>query len=140
MIKSKLLEPYDKNGNCVFIKKTYGVYLIYKDKVLRYVGFSKTNVYKTLYRHFQKWDVSVQARTTYKNLKDIKVIVIYTDTPQQAYDLEKAIIIKKNPKDNPNKYLQYTTDKKEDKVYNLYTGSKVTDIITNQKYNDNEPF
>jgi hypothetical protein len=140
MIKTKRLRPYDNKGNIIFTKKTCGTYLIYKDDILRYVGFSKNNVYRTLYRHFQQWKTSVQVRTTYTNLKGITVEVFYTNTPLQADRLEKAIIINRKPIDNPNKYLQYTTDKQEDKIFDLYTNEPAKDIVKNNKYSDEEPF
>jgi hypothetical protein len=84
-----------------------------------------------MYRHFQSWNDKRQIRVTYYNLKDIKVRVIYTNTPQQASKLEKALIIKLKPTDNPTQYwLNYDTDKSEDKIYNNFMELNSTDIIT----------
>jgi len=136
LVKSALLPPYYFKDNAMRRSATFnernksGVYMIYKNKVLRYVGFSASNVYKSLYRHFEEWNDRQQKRVTYTNLKDIKVRVIYC-SPTRAYSLEKALIIKLKPKDNPLKYwITNTTDKKENEIYNMYTGEKVTDIIT----------
>lgn len=102
MKKTKFLEPYT-NGKTTFPKRnTPGVYLIKKDGVVRYVGMSRTDVYKTLYRHFQSWDDPRQIRVVYKYLKGISVRVVYT-TPDQATKLESALIIKLKPTDNPAK-------------------------------------
>ena len=150
-LRSKKLPPYDKDGNTLFNRRnTSGVYLIYKKVTilgnskyqLSYVGYSGTNLYKTLYRHFEDWSASAQTRTTYKNLKNIRVEVIYTNTAEQAFNLEKALIIKLKPKDNPNKYENYTKDlKKVKQAYDLYTGLPLKDLIYNKKQdNEEDPF
>lgn len=115
MIKSKLNSPY-KNGKPFYTAKTPGVYLIYKNSQLVYVGFSSYNVYKTLYRHFQYWNDPTQVRVTY-SAKDpnIKVRVIYT-TALRAKKLEKAIILKYKPKDNPDKYESYSLNHQDKKI------------------------
>lgn len=144
MYKTKVLPPYQDNGHTTFNKRaTSGVYLIYKKNLLRYVGYSATNLYRTLYRHFQNWESSYfgQRRVIYKNLKDIKVLCVYTDNALQAENLEKAIIIKKNPSDNPHKYKKYTTEPKEDKAYKIYTNAPTNDIIFNPNLKDEDlPF
>ena len=85
-----------------------------------------------MYRHFQSWEDKNQSRVTYKNLKDIKVRVIYTNTPKQAYDLEKACIIKLKPKDNIQQYwLNYDTSPSEEKIYDLMSNEEVQPIIIN---------
>lgn len=117
------------------LRNVGGVYLIYKNGTLVYCGFSKNNVYRTLYRHFQEWGTSNQVRTVYTNLKGITVRVIYCKDGNQASRLEKAIIIKHKPRDNQNKYDLYTTDKREEEVYNLVTGEKEKPIIVNQEEN-----
>jgi len=138
MIKSALFEPYYFKKNSMRRSTTFntrnkpGVYMIYKNGVLRYVGFSKTNLYRTMYRHFVPWPDETQKRVVYLNLKGIKCRVIYCDAVK-AGNLEKALIIKLKPKDNELKYWQTnTTDTKEEKVYSLYTGAQVKDIIINQ--------
>ena len=144
MYKTKVLPPYQDNGHTTFNKRaTSGVYLIFKKNILRYVGFSSTNLYRTLYRHFQKWEGTYfgQRRVIYKNLKDIKVLCIYTDNAAQAENLEKALIIKKKPIDNPHKYKKYTTEPKEDKAYTTYTSAPTSDIIYNPNLKDEDiPF
>jgi len=117
MIKSKLNPPY-KNGKPFYTAKQPGVYLIYKNSQLVYVGFSSYNVYKTMYRHFQRWNDPTQVRVIYNpNDPGIKVRVIYT-TAARSKKLEKALILKYAPKDNPEKYNSYVLDKKSEKVLN----------------------
>jgi hypothetical protein len=85
---------------------------------LVYVVFSSYNFYKTIYRHFQRWNDSTQVRVIYNpNDPGIKVRVIYT-TAARSKKLEKALILKYQPKDNPEKYNSYILDKKSEKVLN----------------------
>lgn len=116
MIKSRQNSPYI-NGKPYYTAQRPGTYLIYRSGRLIYVGFSSYNVYKTLYRHFQSWYDPRQIRVTYdKNDPNIKVRVIYT-TAARARKLEKAIIIKYQPKDNPDKYENYLDlNRQESKV------------------------
>ena len=115
MIKSKLNAPY-KNARPFYTAERPGVYLIYKNGSLVYVGYSSYNVYKTLYRHFQSWNDPTQVRITYsKDDPNIKVRVIYT-TAARSRKLEKALILKYAPKDNPDKYQNYVLDKKSAEV------------------------
>lgn len=124
MKRTKLLPPYDDEGRTNFPARNLpGVYLIYKEgkatpfgnaaPVLRYVGFGSRDVYKALYRHFQVWnDRQAEAgdrgpRTVYKVRKGVKVRVIYCNTPAQARELEKALILKHQPPDNPDKLELY---------------------------------
>jgi len=132
MKKTKLKPPYTDEKKTTFkARKKSGCYLIYKNNVLRYVGYSGADVYKAMYRHFQSWNDKRQIRITYYNLKDIKVRVIYTNTPQQASKLEKALIIKLKPTDNPSQYwLNYDIDKSEEKIYTNYIETKASDIMT----------
>jgi len=102
--KTRILAPYNKEGKANFpARNKSGVYLIYKGENLSYVGHSKTDLYKTMYRHFQSWDDKTQVRVSYKNSTQCKVRVIYC-SPMNAVKLEKALIIKYKPKDNPEKY------------------------------------
>ena len=113
IFKQRRLKPYHANGKTTFnVQNKPGVYLIYVDDKIDYVGYSGTNLYKTLYRHFQKWNDPNQTRVTYnKNRNDITVRVVYTVTPNHAFKLEKALINKYKPKSNPSQYLDYTPTK-----------------------------
>ena len=115
MIKSRKHPAY-KNGKPYFTAKRPGVYLIYQNNELVYVGHSSYDLYKTMYRHFQRWNDPKQARVTYSpENTNIKVRVIYT-TAIRAKKLEKALILKYQPKDNPEKYENFVLDKKSEKV------------------------
>ena len=133
--KTKAAPPYyndkGKDKTTFNARNIGGVYLIFKKDRLVYCGYSKNNLYRTLYRHFQEW-TSPQSRTVYYNFKDVTVTVIYCKIGSQAAALEKAIIIKHKPKDNVHKYDLYTNDQKENDIYNLVTGLKVKPIITNE--------
>ena len=150
--KSKLYAPYDKNGKTNFpIRNKSGVYLIYKKQTLSagnklklvYVGFSTKDLYKTMYRHFQNWDGYIlpdQTRVIYKNTKNIKIRVCYTNTAQQANQLETALILKYKPKDNPRKYEKYAADKNEIKILDQFESLESKPIIVNKQYNEEDPF
>lgn len=120
--RTKALPPYQPDGSTTFpLRNRPGVYLIYRtssdvlgeSKQLRYVGFSASDVYKALYRHFQEWndrqaDAGLrEARTVFKVRGTVKVRVVYTRTAAQARELEKALIIKHRPPDNPDKLELY---------------------------------
>jgi len=106
--KTKLVRPYT-NGKPT-LKRLYkpGTYIIYKEsgvnkpRVPVYVGFSASNVYKTLYRHFQSWNDRTQVRTTYSKTGPYKVRVILSG-PKTAEKLERLLLSKLQPKDNPRK-------------------------------------
>jgi len=111
---SRLIPPYDKNGrsNLGFANRQSGVYLIYKNGNLVYVGYSATNLYKTCHRHFQRWDAKYQRVVTYvKQLarNDFKVRVVLCSA-SRAEKLEKALIVRHKPKDNPDKLPGYQLD------------------------------
>ena len=126
--RTRLKTPYDADGKTNFpARNAPGVYLIYKEganafgkeaRELRYVGYSKSDVYKALYRHFQTWNDRLidlgkrNERITYKFRSNYKVRVIYTRTGAQAMELETALILKYEPRDNPDKlkFLELTTD------------------------------
>jgi hypothetical protein len=120
MKRTRLLKPYKEDGSTTFPARNLpGVYIIYKaggllsDPALKYVGFSARDVYKALYRHFQVWnDKQVNRgergeRVTYSPPGAYRVRVIYTRTAAQARELEKALILKHQPPDNPDKLEGY---------------------------------
>lgn len=112
MIKTRQNAPY-KNGKPFYTAKQAGVYLIYRAGELVYVGYSQSNLYRTLYRHFQTWNDPTQARVTYNPTDEkIKVRVIYTP-PSKAQKLERALILKYQPTDNATKYDTYLFTKKD---------------------------
>lgn len=94
-------------------KRQNGVYLIkYKGKIV-YIGYSAGSLYKTITRHFQSWKDQSQIRITYPQSEVYKIRIVYTRTGNQAAELERALILKYKPKDNPNKYENYLFTKNE---------------------------
>lgn len=117
------------------IKNVPGVYMIYKGKKLLYVGFSGSNLYKTMYRHFQVWNDKQQQRIKFKK-SGYKVRIIFC-TAAQAQRLETYLIQKLKPKFNK---LQYQADFEQaksggevEKFYNI------KDIVTINP-GEEEPF
>lgn len=119
MKRTKLLAPYKADGSTTFpARQKRGVYLIYRvplfgEPKLLYVGFSGVDVYKALYRHFQAWN-DRQARigqrderVTFNPPGSYRVRVIYPRTKAEAAELERALIVKHQPPDNPDKLELY---------------------------------
>jgi hypothetical protein len=128
MRKFRRQTPYNNNGSTNF-RYTYGksgCYIIYKKDKPVYVGISKTNVYKAMYSHFQSWHDKTQERITYKS-KAMKLFLcrVILCSPMQAVRLEKMLILKYKPKDNPEKYLNFTAEKPDVKVYDDFIGAPV---------------
>ena len=107
LLKSRFIVPYNgANSNLKFASGKPGVYLIAIRGEIRYIGYSESNTEKTCLRHFQSWDDKAQTRVTYRSRVDVTVRVILT-TAARAAELEKALIIKLRPVDNPNKLNAY---------------------------------
>lgn len=110
------LKPYRRNAagqlvpNLPHLKKKgsqAGTYLIKKsgsNKIL-YVGYSETQLYKTIYRHFQAWNDQAQERTTYD--KEGYSVKIFFTTPAKAAKLEQYFIKKYEPQDNKDINVYY---------------------------------
>ena len=121
MKKYRFIKPYLDDGKTNLretIEKS-GVYLIHKKGDVKpvYVGMSGTNLYKTILRHFQSWE-DKQTRVTYP--KQGYLVRVVTCTPLQAAKLERALIVKYKPKDNPNKYDNYMLDLTDKKAIQVY--------------------
>lgn len=104
-------------------KNQKGVYILKKNNEIIYIGYSGSNLYKTLTRHFQSWEDRKQIRITYSKSENIKARVIFTSTAAQAAKLEKALILKYKPVDNPNKYEQYELKLSDENLINNYQES-----------------
>ena len=119
--QTKFFKPYAKPGstNLKFTEGKAGVYIIKRKGTTKplYVGMSQSNLYKTITRHFQSWADASQVRVTYSQKADIVIRVIIT-TPKQAERLERYLILKYKPSDNPRKVQQYEL--------NLYDKTVVT--------------
>lgn len=124
--KTRFLPAYINNRpNPALVRSNYkkpGVYLIKVNGKLKYIGYSFTNVYKSFTRHFQRWDDPRQIRVTYPKTAYVTARLIYTNTGIQAMNLEKALILKYKPEDNPNKYNQYELNLKDQIILDDYTG------------------
>lgn len=102
---SKFFPPYyEKNDvdHCT-LKTTFqtesGVYFLKnKEGEITYIGSSKTNLYKTIYRHFQDWSSSTQKRVTYGKYSHTLRIIL--TTPTQSLRVETYLLNKHVPKDN----------------------------------------
>lgn len=130
ILKQRRLKPYQYNGKTTFnLRGKSGVYLIYKGNTIVYIGYSGTDIYKTLYRHFQKWTDKNQKRVTYQDLKNITVRVVYTATKNHAFRLEKSLIVKYKPADNPTQYEEFTPTKADVKKVNEYFDQNTSPIV-----------
>ena len=116
MRKTKYFRPYQKSGktNLAKFQGKSGVYIIKApgSEKLLYVGHSKTDIYKTVTRHFQSWNDRSQIRVTYSQKSDLLIRIVLT-TPNQAPILERALIVKHKPKDNPYKFELFSPSKEE---------------------------
>lgn len=127
--KFRRQKPYTSDGktNFRYTNGKSGVYLIYKGDKIVYVGFSGYNVYKTMYRHFQSWSDASQVRVSYnakRKNSPYKVRVVLA-SPKRAERLEKMLILKHKPKDNPMKYLTYSPTPADNKAIREYLGTPV---------------
>jgi hypothetical protein len=133
MKKFKFLPPYTDKGKCNFpeAKERSGIYIIKENAKIVYVGESGYNLYKTLYRHFQRWNHKYQEVVTYAaKLKQNKYTVrLVFCTAKQAIALEKALIIKYNPRDNEQKYKNYQLDFYDNKALENYNKTEQTDEV-----------
>ena len=126
---SRFIKPYKSTGKTSLpelINKS-GVYLIKENSRLVYVGMSQTNLYRTMYRHFEQWSHNGQGVITYvsklkKNDYTVRVVLC---SKVQAGRLEKALIKKHRPRDNENKYKSYELVLEDTKVFTDYTSTEV---------------
>lgn len=94
-----------------------GVYIIKKGNKNLYVGFSRSDVTQTMYRHFYPWNDSQYRATFNPDDKELRARVVYTNKPDQAATLEKALITKLKPALN---YQVPKTDAKNQTIYSKY--------------------
>jgi len=134
VVKNNKLKPNLRIGAK---KYNTGVYFVKdaKTNVILYVGYSGSNLYKTMYRHFQVWNDKQQQRIKFKK-SGYKVRIIFC-TAAQAQRLETYLIQKLKPKFNK---LQYQADFEQaksggevEKFYNI------KDIVTINP-GEEEPF
>ncbi len=125
--KVRTRPPYDKAGrsNFRFTLARAGVYIIRENGKVVYIGFSATNLYKTMHRHFQQWNHRGQPVVTYVNkFRRNKYTVSVTLTgARTAALLETALIRKYKPRDNPGK-IEFALSKPEKKIANDWIKEK----------------
>ena len=138
MLKIRLKEPYRKGNmsdyqrsNISEAKGKKGIYMIYKNGTLRYIGYSETDLEKTCLRHFQSWADDRQVRVTYKR-QDCKVRLCIINSARSAALLEEALIFKHKPIDNPNKLRQLELSKQHFEVVTQF-------VNENQYWKEGEP-
>lgn len=120
MKKYKAAPVYQKPGktNINHLWGKSGVYLLFRPGASRpcYIGMSGANLYKTITRHFQAWDQKERVRVTYSQSAGIRIRAVLC-TPAQAARLERALILKLKPVDNPDKLEAYAPSAQEVKAY-----------------------
>lgn len=127
LFKSRNIPVYTKNGksNIEFSRGKAGVYMIYAPNgILRYIGYSGSQLEKTILRHFQSWEDNKQVRVSYANKSLYSVRIVLT-TPTRAAALERALIVKYKPVDNPNKLSLYMPAKEEIQLLDEFENSFV---------------
>ena len=134
--KTRFVKPYkEKNGkpvvNLPTCAKCYesGVYLIKSDRTgkIIYIGYSATNLYKTITRHFQKWNDKKQNRFVYdKNKYTIRVIFT---TSERAALLEKYLIEKLQPRDNKMKYENYLSERESAQAERIEKNAEFISVL-----------
>jgi len=126
MKKFKFQPPYKAPGKTTFpgTRNRSGVYLIKEDGKIVYIGYSGSNLYRTMYRHFEAWSHS-QKVVTYKGMMKSKnyTIRVVLCTTIQAARLERALIIKYQPRDNDEKYKGYQLKFPDEKIRDEYFNS-----------------
>jgi hypothetical protein len=154
MKKSRWIDPYTQNANGRLIPSIRdcwtcaqaGVYLIRHKQTgtIVYVGSSTTQLKKTIYRHFEVWNDRQPGtnrrfeRVTYPK-KGYYEIRFFKCTPDQAHKIERYLIRKLEPKDNPLKYNRIKQD--EHKAgEKLYKKALQSNVIPAADYLEPAPF
>lgn len=127
----KFRPPYRSGGRTSYpeTKDRSGVYLIKEDGRLVYVGYSGSNLYRTMYRHFERWRHRSQEVVTYHNRRNAYTVRVVLCTPAQAARLERALIIRHRPRDNENKYEQYQLDFYDKAAVRTYDAAPVETVV-----------
>lgn len=119
-----IFRPYTPAGNYTLKVTGAGVYVLRESGKIVYIGFSGTDVRKTMYRHFQKWTDRrhpenrrgyLYDRVTYINKRDkFTAQVFFCKTAKEAATLENALILKYEPRDNSAKLDLFAAGVKRD--------------------------
>ena len=130
MYKSRAVFVYTPEGrsNIAYAKNKAGVYIIYNLQGQPvYIGYSAGQLEKTIMRHFQSWKDPRQVRVSYADKYAYKVRIVIT-TQQRAQALERALIIKYKPKDNPDKLQLYAPSSFENDMLNEFEEAGVKTV------------
>lgn len=109
---------YDKAGRVNFegIRGRSGVYIIRENSRIVYIGYSARNLYKTMLRHFQVWNHPGQPVVSYAGSRHQYKARVILLPAKQAVEFEKKLILKYKPRDNRNKYLEYSSQARQLKL------------------------
>ncbi len=117
----KFAPPYNKNGKANFpLRDKAGIYIVKEAGVIVYIGKSRNNLYRTMYRRFEKWE---EPNLSFDLAKKYTVRVIYC-TDKQADSLEKKLILKYEPKHNLNQYKEFQENTYDKQVFNAYMNTE----------------
>ena len=124
MKKHKFQKVYKDSGKtcCPYLRGKSGCYIIKENGKIVYIGYSKTILYKTIFRHFQQWADPRAPRVTYvnkmrRNAYTLRVILC---TKGLAPRLEKMLIIRHQPRDNKEKYKSFQAGPPEKRAISVY--------------------
>jgi len=108
-------------------EKKAGAYVIRskKTKEVIYIGFSGSDLYKTILRHFETWNDKHQQRYVYQP-GSYDIMIIYAPAKDAAL-LEKKLINQLEPRDNRQKYIDYLTEDEEAKTEKIINNSEETE-------------
>lgn len=126
--------PYDKDGKTNFLRLTrhkYGVYIIRDKKTqkIKYIGHSASNLYKTLYRHFQYYsDKNLQYRAMYNKTDNVEICLLLTNKTN-APKLEMALIKEFKPEDAFFKYENIEVKTKGNKIFETLPNERIEFIL-----------
>ena len=101
--------PYikkDKVLRAAFARSEYarpGVYIIRVNNKPVYVGSSESNVYKTMYRHFQSWSDPTQRRVVYSKRTPGLTVEVFKLPVDKVRRKEAELLRALKPRDNENK-------------------------------------
>lgn len=131
MKKTRFVHPFPNQVSNIRAFKQRnrpGVYIIKKQNSYLYIGYSSTDVVKTMYRHFYPWN-DFQYRVTFSSTDpNIKVRVIYTNKPSQAAALESALLKKYKTKYNYQMPSSKKTQMDQNVLGSYFSAQEVTEF------------
>jgi len=125
--KKGTLKP---NPHIPWVRTCCGVYLIRsrKTKKIKYIGHSKSDIYKTMYRHFQDWDDPTQYRATYS--PGYYEVGLIPTKKERVEKLERYLVSKMRPEDQKVYYEDYNPQERtKDKIRTDLEGADAKDIL-----------